>query len=63
MFFLSALDWIIPEHMSGRISTFKDAVNQVLFHLSYIILGSLNLFITRQITIQIITFIFLDHSP
>jgi len=25
---MTALDWIIPEHMSGRISTFKDAVNQ-----------------------------------
>lgn len=25
---MTALDWIIPDHMTGRISTFKDAVNQ-----------------------------------
>jgi len=25
---MTALDWIIPDHMTGRISTFKDAVNE-----------------------------------
>jgi hypothetical protein len=40
---LTALDWIIPTHMSSRITTFKAAVNEVRNpNISSPVFGSLN---------------------